>query len=70
MKRVLDVAVVAGLLAVLFADGCAGVPATDENYHGEEGDRPAPGAGESGGPGSPGTGAAGGAGDRARNKDR
>ena len=66
MRRVLVVAVV----AVLFAAGCANVPATDENYHGEEGDQPAPGAGESGGPGSPETDVAGDAGDRTRNKDR
>lgn len=66
MKRVLVVAVI----AVLLVAGCADVPATDEKYHGEEGDQPAPGTGESGGPGSPETGAAGEAGDRTRNKDR
>jgi PBP1b-binding outer membrane lipoprotein LpoB len=66
MKRVLVVA----LVAVLFAAGCADAPATDENYHGEEGDQPAQSAEKSDGSGSPETGAAGEAGDRIRNKDR
>lgn len=66
MKRIIMLAVV----ALLLASSCSGIAAADENYHGEDGEQPAPGADDSAGPGAPNNDTAGDAGDRTRNKDR
>lgn len=57
---------------MLLATGLASTAAAgsgDENYNGEDGDQPAPGAVESPGTGEPNTDAASDTGDRTRNKD-
>ena len=68
MKRVLILVFVAMLLATGLS-GTAAAGSGDENYNGEDGEQPAPGADDSSGPGEPNPGAASDAGDRTRNKD-
>lgn len=66
MKRFVLLAVV----ALLLVTGCSGIATADENYHGEDGEQPAPGADDSAGPGAPNSDTARDAGDRTRHKDR
>lgn len=69
MKRIVFLVLVAMLLATGLACA-ASAGGGDENYYGEDGEQPAPGADDSAGPGESNTGAASDTGDRTRNKDR
>lgn len=66
MKKIIVIAMLALMVVTLFSiTAMAG--GGDENYNGEDGDQPAPGADESMGPGEPSDAPE--TGDRTRNKD-